>query len=144
MIKKDSEENFEGYYTGSAALAPVPLHVASAIVKPEDKNQIKLTAFETMTHQANQQIAILKQQAELIMKQVREIEQRVAFSKKIYESDLRFQPVIGEVYHLYEGNRGSVLSLVGPKEWGKKKPGDYIATVKLLGDRTWEILTHAE
>ena len=30
--------------------------------------------------------------------------------------------------------------MVGPDEWGKQSPYDFIATVKLLSDHTWDIL----
>ncbi len=130
------------YYTGSQAFAPVPLHVGSAIIRPVDKGKIKSTALETVEKQANQQISMLRKQAELIMQQVKDIETRVRIAEEIYAADINFEPVIGNVYHLYEKNEGQrVLSLISPDDWGKKMPFEaFIASVKLLGDRTWEIL----
>ncbi len=137
----DSEETTFTYWSGRDALAPVPLHVASAAIKPVDKGKIKSVALETVEKQANQQINMLKKQAELIMQQVREIEERVRIAAEIYAADISFEPVIGHTYHLYERNGKRSLSLVGPKEWGRSKTaGQFIATVKLMADRTWEVL----
>ncbi|MFN3346026.1 MAG: DUF2452 domain-containing protein, partial [Chloroherpetonaceae bacterium] len=32
------------------------------------------------------------------------------------------------------------LSLVAPNEWGRSKKMDYVATVKLLADHTWDVI----
>ena len=55
---------------------------------------------------------------------------------------MRFEPLISHIYHLYESNEGNfMLLMVGPEEWGKRgSPHNYISTVKLLADHTWEII----
>jgi hypothetical protein len=52
---------------------------------------------------------------------------------------------MGHIYHLYrrKTNGESLISLIAPHEWGRKQPYDYMATVKLLYDHTWEILALA-
>ncbi len=136
----NSEE--QAYYTGTANLAPIPMSVSSPPIKPIDKGLVKAQAHETMHHQARQQIDMLRKQAELIMQQVREIEARVAVSERIYKSDIRFIPVIGQIYYLYEKeNEEVILSMIAPNEWGRSKPFKaYIAKVKLLADKTWDVL----
>ena len=136
----------EPRYKGEAKLAPIPLSVGSAPIKPNDKGKIKATAYEAMTHHANQQIGMLRRQAELLMQQAREIEERVAISRLIYEADIRFVPQVGLSYYLYETEDGRrILSMIGPSEWGKSKRfKTYVASVKLLADKTWEILDKAE
>ena len=59
---------------------------------------------------------------------------------------MNFQPIISRVYHLYEIEDGNdILSMIGPKEWGRSKPfKKFIATVKLLADHTWDILEKGE
>jgi hypothetical protein len=129
------------YWTGRDALAPVPLHVGSAIIRPVDKGKLKSVALETVEKQANQQIAMLRKQAEVIMAQVKEIENRVKISAEIYQSDISFEPVIGHVYHLYENEGKRKLSMIGPEEWGRSQPiGTFVATVRLNADRSWDVL----
>jgi len=135
------EINEDGSYIGSSSLAPIPLSIGSPLIKPEDKNQIKATAVLAMNHYAEQEIKMLKKQADLIIQQVREIENRLVVSENIYQSDMRFTPVIGQIYHLYEKEDHYKLSLIGPDEWGRTKSiGKYVASVKLLGDHSWDLI----
>jgi hypothetical protein len=135
------EINEDGSYIGSSSLAPIPLSIGSPLIKPEDKNQIKATAVLAMNHYAEQEIKMLKKQADLIIQQVREIENRLVVSEKIYQSDMRFTPVIGQIYHLYEKEDHYKLSLIGHDEWGRTKSiGKYVASVKLLGDHSWDLI----
>ncbi len=140
-----NENNEFESYVGEASLSPIPLSISSPVIKPEDRNQIKANAVEAMHHYANQEISMLKKQADLIMQQVREIESRLKVSEKIYQSDMRFVPVIGQTYHLYEKEDHYTLSLVGPDEWGQSKnTRKYVASVKLLGDHSWDMIKQAK
>ena len=142
MMNENNE--FESY-VGEASLSPIPLSISSPVIKPVDRNQIKANAVEAMYHYANQEISMLKKQADLIMQQVREIESRLKVSEKIYQSDMRFVPVIGQTYHLYEKEDHYTLSLVGPDEWGQSKnTRKYVASVKLLGDHSWDMIKQAK
>jgi hypothetical protein len=128
------------YYQGEAKFSPIPLTVSSPQIAAENKGKIKASAVETMQKQANQQIDMLKKQAETIMEQVRQIEARLQVSYGIYEAEMKFTPKIGEEYHLYEKDNKKILSFISPKEWGKIMPYDkFLASVLLLADRTWEV-----
>jgi len=129
-------------YKGLPSFAPIPLSVSSPKIKPEDRKLIKAQAVEMMHLKAQQQIDLLKKQAALILSQARELEERVAVSQQIYEATMRFSPTVGMIYHLYKRKDGEViLSLVSPSEWGQNFPfKQFIATVQLLADHTWEIL----
>jgi hypothetical protein len=145
MTQNENMLNEDGSYTGPASLSPIPLNLGSPMIKPEDKGKIRANAVEAMHHYASQEMALLKKQADLIMEQVREIEGRLKISEKIYESDMRFTPVIGQKYHLYEKQDHFKLSIIGPEEWGNSKTiGNYLATVKLLGDHSWDVINKAK
>lgn len=135
-----ADTEFESY-DGPASLSPIPLHIGSPIIKAEDKNKIRANAVEAMHHYAHQEMEMLRKQADLIMQQVRDIENRLKISEHIYQSEMRFTPVIGQMYHLYEHEAHFKLSLIGPDEWGSgKQPGKFLASVKLLGDHSWDII----
>lgn len=134
-LKKDA------LYQGPDKFAPIPLSVSSPKINPIDKRLVKANAFETMQHQANQQIMMLKRQADLLMEQARQIEERLKVSQMIYEADLNFEPIIGTVYHVYEKKGKTILSLVAPFEWGAKLPFDkHICSARLLADKSWDLL----
>ena len=59
------------------------------------------------------------------------------WNKIIYESEYSFQPIIGQVYHLYQRDdekKSLFLSLIGPKEWNLL----FIGSFKLLSNNKWE------
>lgn len=138
------ETTVEESYSGAASLSPIPLSIGSPVIRPEDKNKIKANAVEAMHHYANQEIGMLKKQADLIMSQVREIEARLKISEQIYESNLKFTPTVNQIYHLYEKDNYYNLSLIGPNEWGRSRTvGKFVASVKLLGDHSWDVISKA-
>ncbi len=140
----ENEDNT--YYTGEAKFSPVPLMVSSPAIKPLDKNKVRANAVEAMHMQAKQQIGLLRKQAELIMQQVSDIEDRLRISEIIYTADMRFKPVLGQTYYLYEkAERGKFLvSMIAPEEWGRSKTFHrYISTIQLLSDSTWNVLDKA-
>lgn len=52
----------------------------------------------------------------------------------VYQSKFSFEPVIGEIYHLYCGDDDKVfLSLINPSEWNKQ----YIGSFKYNYDNKW-------
>lgn len=132
----------DAIYQGELSQAPYALSVSSPKIEPVDKRLLKANAHEAMQHQAEQQIQMLRKQAELLLKQAKEIENRLQVSHEIYKADVNFEPVIGGIYHLYQRKDGTqVLTLVAPYEWGKTMPYEmYLHTVRLLPDRTWDIL----
>jgi len=131
----------DALFQGESHSAPYALSVSSPKIEPIDKRLLVANAHESMQHQAEQQITMLKKQAELLMKQAKDIEERLTLSHAIYKADINFEPVIHGIYHVYQKDDGSqVLSMVAPYEWGKNAPFTFLNTVRLLADRTWEIL----
>jgi hypothetical protein len=131
------------YYTGDAKFSPVPMSVSSPVIKLIDKNKVVANAVEAMHMQAQQQIDMLRMQAELIMQQVKAIEDRLKISALVYKADMRFKPVMGQVYHLYEKNIAGqfLVSMIAPNEWGRSKNFKrHISTIRLLSDSTWDVL----
>lgn len=126
-------------------LLPYAHTVGGAVIKPIDKGKVKGKAVAAMYEQTDMQLDQLRKQVELLAKQAQKIHDRVAISEKIYLAEMSFEPLISFTYHLYERSNGqNVLSMVGPKEWGTQPPFEFIATVKLLSDHTWEILENEE
>lgn len=122
-------------------LLPYAHTSGSAIIRPEDKGRIRGNAMTAMYDQTDRQMDQLRQQMETLVKQAENLKNRVSVSEMIYQATLGYQPVIHHVYYLYQRDNGeSLLSLVSPEEWARKKPFTYVASVRLLGDHTWEIL----
>lgn len=140
MANMTEEKEFESY-SGPASLSPIPLSVGSVPIKPEDKGKIRANAVEAMHHYAQQEMDMLRKQADLIMQQVREIEDRLKISEQIYQSEMRFTPVVNQIYHLYEKGDHFAISLIAPNEWGRSKTEmKHVATIRLLGDHSWQVI----
>jgi len=59
------------------------------------------------------------------------------WNELVYNSKFSFEPVIGEIYHLYRGDDGiNFLSLISPLEWNK----EHIGTFQLNSDKKWIVL----
>lgn len=123
-------------------LISYPHTIGSVVVKPEDRGRIKSRALSAMQEQTSSQLKQIQKQVELLLQQAQKIKERIDVSEKIYSAELSFEPFIGKTYHLYEQNGKYKLMLVGPDEWGRSKKDNlnYIHTVRLMSDHTWEII----
>lgn len=117
--------------------------VGGFVIKPIDKGRMKGNALAAMEEQTDIQLQQIKEQIDLLAKQAKDLQNRKEISYQIYSAEMGFKPVVGKTYHLYERENGNrVLSLVGPNQWGKKEVPfkDFVATVRMLGDHTWDVL----
>jgi len=123
-------------------LLPYAHTAGGAVIRPEDKGQIRGNAMTAMYDQTDRQMEQLRQQMDTLVRQAKSLQSRMSVSEMIYQSDVHFQPVIHHIYHLYQRKADGrhVLSMVAPHEWGRKQPFEHLATVRLLGDHTWEVL----
>ena len=126
-------------------LLPYAHTVGGAVIKPEDTGKLKGRALSAMNQQTDMQLSQIYEQMQLLAAQAQKIQARKTISDYIYQTELRFEPLINHVYHLYRiQDQKLMLSLIGPLSWGKS--GDkltYLASVKLLADHTWEVLEQA-
>ena len=119
-----------------------PHHAGSALVRPEDTGKIKGRALSAMEHQTDMQLNQIYEQMQLLAEQAKKLNDRKSISEFIYTAEMRFEPLINHVYQLYQKEDSSyLLSLIGPKEWGRSKNTyTFVATVRLLADHTWDII----
>lgn len=128
------------FYHKQLSVLPYSASVSGAVIKPNEEGVIRHKALTAMEEQTNMQLEQIRKQIELLALQAQEIQARKELSMIVYNAQLNFQPVIGQVYFLYEKQNGDhVISMISPREWGggagpHKK---FIAQVKLLADHTW-------
>ena len=123
-------------------LLPYAHTAGGAVIRPEDKGRIRGNAMTAMYDQTDRQMEQLRQQMETLVRQAKSLDQRMQISEVIYQADIPFQPIIHHIYYLYrrktEGTH--LISMISPSEWGRKAPYEHLATVRLLGDHTWEVM----
>ena len=99
-------------------------------------SQVRKESLSVMEYQANRQIIALQEQANLLVKQAQEIENRVKLAYSIEESIYNFEPVTMREYSLYEHKGNLVLTLIEP--FNSSPYDKFLTTVRKLGDSTWE------
>ena len=63
--------------------------------------------------------------------------QEFEFNELVYSAKFSFEPIMGEIYHLYTGEDGvNFLSLISPQEWNR----EHVGTFKLNSDKKWILL----
>ncbi len=124
-------------------LISYPHHIGSIVIKPEDAGKLKSRALAAMHEQTNMHLQQIQRQVELLVSQANAIKERMDVSEKIYTAHMSFEPFVGNVYHLYKKEDAYKLMMIAPDEWGKSKPADleFISSVKLLSDHTWDIIS---
>jgi hypothetical protein len=120
-----SEE--KGY---NASLLPYATSVGAPAIRMDDVVSWKNRNISTVNKEFENKFKELKSQYENLM-------QEFEFNELVYSAKFSFEPVIGEIYHLYTGEDGvNFLSLIAPQEWNK----EHVGTFKLNSDKKWVIL----
>ena len=70
-----------------------------------------------------------------IKEEYKKLVEEYNWTSLIYQSNYSFQPLVGELYHLYQNkNKNLFLSLISPYEWKM----EYLGTFKLMTNGKWE------
>lgn len=117
-----SEE--EGYY---ASKLPYATNVGAPVIKPDDVDFWKHRGVNKVNKQLETKFNELKEEYHKLVDEYR-------WNELVYTSKFSFEPVIGEVYHLYVGSDGGVfLSMINPNEWNRECVGSF----QLGSDQKW-------
>lgn len=111
-----------------AALKPYATNVGAPKITTTDTTGWKIRSITKINHKMS--AGYLKLKAEY-QKMMDEFE----YNSLIFNSDFSFEPVISEVYHLYQREKGNnFLSLIAPDQCNFKHIGSFY----LNADQTWE------
>ena len=120
-----SEE--QGY---NAHLLTYGTSVGAPVIRVDDIVSFKSRGISSVNKEFENKFNELKEQYESLMKEFE-------YNEMVYSSKFSFEPVIGEIYHLYRGNDGlNFLSLISPNECNR----EHIGTFKLNSDKKWIFL----
>ena len=117
----------QGY---NASLLPYAPNVGAPLIKIDDLVSWKSRGISNVNKEFENKFNELKMQYQNLIEEFE-------WNELVYSSRFSFEPVIGEVYHLYRGDDGiNFLSLISPNEWNK----EHIGTFKLNSDKKWVVL----
>jgi hypothetical protein len=135
-MEKDKPDNVvfsegQGY---NANILPYSTNDGAPIIKMDDVVSWKSRGISAVNKQFENKFNELKIQYENLMKEYE-------WNELVYHAKYSFEPVIGEIYHLYAGDDGNnFLSLISPLEWNK----EHIGTFQLNSDKKWVLLNHID
>ena len=120
----------------------VRVQVSNRTTGDHFKCQAGQSVLKAMEQQVDMQMAKIKEQIELLARQVEELQKRKELSFQIYQAESSFEPLVGKNYYLYKkGDESRFLSMIAPGEWGRRETENvFLAKVELLADRTWNIV----
>lgn len=117
-----SEE--QGY---NASLLPYSTNVGAPAIVLDDVVAWKSNGIGKVNKEFESKFNELKAQYENLM-----IEYK--WNELVYNAKFSFEPVIGEIYHLYANDDDThILSMIAPHEWNKK----HIGTFRLNSEKKW-------
>ena len=116
-----------GYH---ASALPYATSVGAPVIRVDDVVSWKSRGISNVNKEFENKFMELKMQYENLIKEYE-------WNELVYNAKFSFEPVVGEVYHLYIDADGVYfLSLIAPQEWNK----EHIGTFKLNSDKKWILL----
>lgn len=120
-----SEE--QGYYAKTVSYGT---NVGAPVIKLDDVVSWKSRGVDHVNKEFEAKFKELKKQYDDLMHEFE-------WNEMVYNARFSFEPVIGEIYHMYKADDGiNFLSLIAPTEWNK----EHIGTFKLNSDKKWIVL----
>lgn len=111
-----------------ASLKPYGTSVGAPIIIPTDTVAWKNRSINKINHKVSAKYLELKAEYENMI-------QEFEYNKLIFNAKFSFEPIIGEVYHLYQReNTESFLSLISPEQCNFKSIGSFY----LNASQVWE------
>jgi|TARA_B110000093_G_scaffold51353_1_gene55170 hypothetical protein len=111
-----------------ASLKPYGTSVGAPIIIPTDTVAWKNRSINKINHKVSAKYLELKSEYENMI-------QEFEYNKLIFNAKFSFEPIIGEVYHLYQReNNESFLSLISPEQCNFKSIGSFY----LNAGQVWE------
>ncbi|WP_016988886.1 DUF2452 domain-containing protein [Flavobacterium sp. ACAM 123] len=111
----------------NASVLPYGTNVGAPVIRMDDVVSWKSRGISNVNKQFESKFNELKIQYQNLMEEYE-------WNELVYNSKFSFEPVIGEIYHLYRDAAGlNFLSLIGPQEWNK----EHIGTFKLNSEKKW-------
>jgi hypothetical protein len=104
----------------SPNILPYGSNVGAPAIKTENLQIWKETRVQKVNKQFENKFQELKKEYEKLIEEYK-------WNDLVYKSTFNFEPVIGNVYHLYYSNNGTIfLSLIEPNLWNKEFIGSFM------------------
>ena len=107
-----------------ANILPYASNVGAPVIKPENIDSWRQRGVNKVNHHLETKFLELKEEYLNLVEEFK-------WNDLIYNAIFNFEPVIGEIYHLYIGdNNKNFLSLIPPNQWDKEHLGSFQLTIE--------------
>jgi hypothetical protein len=133
-MKKDKPNNivFSEEHGYNASLLPYATSVGAPVIKADDLASWKSMGINKVNKEFESKFNELKAQYQNLIEEFE-------WNELLYNSRFSFEPIVGEIYHLYKDNdSNNFLSLIAPEEWNK----EHVGTFRLNSDKKWILINH--
>ena len=111
-----------------AYLKPYPTNVGAPVITTTDTVAWKNRSINKLNHKVQTKFKEIKKQYEQLI-------QEFEHNRLIHNSKFTFEPIIGQLYHLYLRDNGELfLSIIAPNECNFNSHGSFY----LNADQIWE------
>lgn len=119
----------EDTQTYNSNILPYGTSIGAPSISPAGVSVWRNTSIRSFNHSFNNKVDEIKKDYESLIEEYR-------INDVIYKSSMNFEPIIGEIYHLYlnDKNGEQFLSLIPPGSWEKEFLGSY----KLNHEKIWK------
>jgi hypothetical protein len=117
-------------YAENAGLMPYGSNVSAPAIVLPDTDLFKTQRGTEAKHYFDDRLRALESEYE-------SIRNLAADTEAVYKSHYNFVPIVGKIYHLYEGKQKIMLSMIEPQEWNLPYLGSFVFT----HNSTWERIT---
>lgn len=112
-----------------AKLLPYASSVSGPLIEVPNVDAFKRKGVEKASK-------ILSAELEELQQRIKDFVTEAGNTQRVYAATYKFEPIVGETYHLYEGESGDFLSIIPPNQWRKTHVGSF----RLTSDFKWEVL----
>lgn len=124
VVYNETEDKYD------AGLLPYATNASAPKITLQDLTSWKNSNINKANHQIKTEYDKLKSAYEKLIRQYE-------YNNLIYNAEFNFEPIVGEVYHLYiKSDKQSFLSIISPEECNFMHKGSF----KLNDDKIWEKL----
>ena len=110
-----------------ARLLPYASEASGPIIKVPNVDAFKQKGVKKVSKH-------FKTELEELKAKIKDFVRTASDTQKVYSAKFKFEPLVGETYFLYEGEKEDYLSLISPDQWKKKFLGAY----RLNSEYKWE------
>lgn len=110
-----------------ARLLPYASQASGPVIKIPNVDAFKQKGVEKVSKQ-------LQTELEELQGKIKKFVKSASDTQRVYTAKFKFEPLVGETYFLYKGDKEDYLSLIPPEQWKKK----FIGAFKLSSEYKWE------